>query len=201
MTSTPTPPKQGVRARERNALERIAALENDLQRLVGAIQKAFNEAEAKARDLAEIVDVFVAEKGVENVQNAIAAARTKRAQDDAAKAKDALDLALVEGNLEVVEKIEKLEGSDVVPTGEIIITGVEKDKDGNVLVPGYVQLALSSIKPQFVEKLVGQGIGFVFEVETGGTFEVTGVYRTVIKPVEEAPAEAPATPAETPAVA
>lgn len=198
MTNTPTPPKQGVRARERNALERITALENDLQRLVGAIQSAFNQNEAKVRDLAEILDVIVADYGQDVIQKAMSDARTKRAQEDATRAKEALDLALVEGNLEVVEKIEKPEGSDPVSTGDIIITGVEKDKDGNVLSPGYVQLALNSVKPQFVEKMVGQGVGFVFEVETGGTFEVTGVYKTVVK--EPTPEEAPAAP-EAPAAA
>jgi len=169
MTSTPTPPKQGVRARERNALERIELLEQNINGLVQAVQAAFNENEQKLRDISEVLDVFVAEKGRDVVQKAMADARLARAADEAKKAKDGLDLALIEGKVVQLDKVE--EGA--------IITGVEKNKAGEVIQPGYVQLALSTVKPEFVEKMMGQAVGFTFETDGSGSFEVTGIYKAV----------------------
>jgi hypothetical protein len=188
MTNTPTPPKQGVRARERNALERIASLEQDQQRLVGAVQQAFNESEKKLNDLSEIIEVLADAFGKDKIQEGIVKARTDRAEANAKQAKEQLDLALVEGKVAQIEKVE--EGA--------IITGFEKDKDGTILVPGYVQLSLAVIKPEFSEKMMGQGVGFVFETEGGGQFEITGIYKAVPQPeaTEQtiSPTEAPPAP-------
>jgi hypothetical protein len=179
MTNTPTPPKQGVRARERNAVERLAGLEQDVQRLVGAVQQAFNDNEQKLRDLAEIVDVIVADYGRDTIQLALHKARVARAEEEAQKAKEGLDIALLEGKVEKDEAINP----------ESIITGFEKNKDGETIAPGYVQLSLSTVKPQFAEKMIGQGVGFVFETDGGGSFEVTGVFKVI---PQGAPDEAPA---------
>jgi len=184
MTNTPTPPKQGVRARERNSLERLAGLEQDVQRLVGAVQQAFNDNEQKLRDLAEIVDLYVAEKGADKVQVALQEARVKRAEVEAQKAKEGLDLALMEGKVEKDEAI----------VAESIITGFEKNKEGEIIAPGYVQLALSTVKPQFAEKMIGQSVGFVFETDGGGSFEVTGVYKVIPQAAPEAPVAPAADP-------
>jgi hypothetical protein len=186
MTNTPTPPKQGVRARERNALERISGLEQDLQRLVGAVQQAFNESEAKLRDVSEVLDAAVAltPGGVDAIKAKMAELRTQRAADEATKAKEGLDNALLEGKVEQLQKID----------ADCIITGVEKDKEGNVIPPGYVQLAFSTIKPEFGKQMLDQGEGFTFATDGGGTFEVTGIYKAV--PQNELPVVDPnATPA------
>lgn len=168
-----TPPKQGVRARERNALERISGLEQDFQRLVQGVQQAMNQLESTQQTISEVLDAVVNITGTEPVQAKIAELRKKRASESAAKAKEALDLALVDGKIEQIEKVE---------TG-CILTGVEYDKDGNAIDPGYVQLNLDVVKPQFQEKMLGQGVGFKFETETGGQFEVTGIYKAL--PPEE----------------
>jgi hypothetical protein len=193
VTNQQTPPKQGVRARERNALERISGLESDFGRLVGGIQGAINDLNQKITTLSEVLDSVVDLYGPETIQKHMGELREKRAQEKAKASKDALDLALIDGRVVQLEKVE--EGC--------IITGVEKDKDGNAIPPGYVQLPLASIKAEFKDKMIGQGVGYTFETEPGGTFEVTGVYKAVPPPApEEAPAEAPAAPAvEAPAEA
>lgn len=178
VTAQPTPPKQGVRARERNALERISGLESDFSRLVQGIQGALNEANQKINALSEVLDSVVDLYGPETIQKHMGELREKRAQQKAKETKDALDLALVDGRVIQLEKVEE----------DCFITGVEKDKDGNAIPPGYVQLPLASIKPEFKEKLMGQGSGFTFETEPGGSFEVTGVYKAAPPP--------PAPPAE-----
>lgn len=185
MSNTPTPPKQGVRARERNALERISGLENDFARLVQGVQAAVNEINQKLNTISEVLDAVVTLNGAEKVQQQMADTRRQRAEERAKASKDALDNALLEGTIEQIEKIE--DGAT--------ITGVEYDKEGKPLPPGYVQLPFDTVKPEFKEKMLGQGVGFKFETEPGGTFEVTGVYKSV--PQSEAPDETPSDLEET----
>lgn len=175
-----TPPKQGVRARERNALERIGTLENDLMRIAAAVQNALNETESKYQQLVEVVDAISNQFGPDVIAKAIQETRDQRAEEAATKAKEGLQKAIE--NVEVV----------AIDTAEddSIITGIEYDKEGAVLKPGYVQLAMQAIKPEFQEKIKGKGVGNKFEVATGGTFEVTGVYKAV--PKEEKEEEVPA---------
>lgn len=183
---TPTPAKQGVRARERNALERITGLEQDFASLVQGIQNAVNETNSKintiSETLAAVVDLF----GPETVQKAIADARTRRMNERVEASKKALDEALIAGTLKQIEKIED--------SPDVVITGVEKDPEGKAIPPGYVQLPFSTVKPEFKEKMVGQAVGFSFETANKGTFEVTGVYQTVppsptVDPADEETAE------------
>lgn len=191
MENTPTPPKMGVRARERNALERIAQLEKDLTQVVGSVQQALNQLGGRLGSLGETLDALVElTAGVEQVQSQIESSRALRAQAQADAAKAALEKALADGVLLTAEKISE----------NSILTGSETDKDGNVRPPGYIQLQFGGIKPEFQEKLKGQGVGFVLETEEGGKFTVTGVYEANPNPpkAEEqaapAPVEAPVAP-------
>lgn len=189
--SVPTPPKQGVRARERNALERISGLESDFARLVQGASGAINEVNSKIDTLSETLAAVVDILGRETVQKAILDARIRRMEENAQQSKDALAKAVEAKQVEAVEIIED---------GDFIITGVEKDKEGKPLPPGYVQVPFSSIKPEFKEKLVGQVVGFSFETESGGSFEVTGVYKNVPPAEDTAPEETPDPVEDSPAV-
>jgi hypothetical protein len=174
-----TPAKQGVRARERNALERITAIETDLQSIVGAIQQALQGIEGKVSAQAEILEAVVQEIGAEQINSRIEAAREVRAAEHAEKSKAALEKALADGDLVPAEAIDN----------NTVIVGKEFDKDGKILGAGYVQLGFNTIKPEFQEKLLGQKTGFVFNT-ADGTFEVTGIFNVTDK--GETPAEAPA---------
>jgi hypothetical protein len=169
MPETQTPPKQGVRARERNALERITALETDLANLFGAVQNAVQELEKKLMGAAEVIDACARTLGNEVIEAAVLAAREERAAQAAVQAKEALDKALADNQIVVAEKIEE----------NSIITGVEYDKENKPIKPGYIQLSMLGVKPEFKEKMLGQGKGFRFDTVDGNVFEVTGVYAQV----------------------
>jgi hypothetical protein len=160
-----TPPKQGIRATQRNALQRIETLENDLQSVVGAIQKALQSIDGKINTHAEILDALANEVGPESINAAIAAGRVTRATEHAAASKAALEKALADGELAVAETV----------TESSVIVGVEYDKNGEAVPPGYVQLGMNTVKPEFQEKMLGQKAGFKFDT-ADGSFEVTGVY-------------------------
>lgn len=183
---TPTPPKQGVRARERNALQRIEQLEQDLMNLAQGAQNGLNSLQTRINQSAEILDAVVGVLGKETVEAAVEQARAQVREDNAKAAKEALEAALKDGKLAAVP-------GDVGAGDKSILTGVEYDKDGKPVHPGYVQLAFASVKPEYQEKLRGKGVGFKFETEVG-SFEVTGVYDHVTQPEpEEAPAQEPVT--------
>jgi hypothetical protein len=180
-----TPPKQGVRARERNAIERIGQLESDLQSIVGAVQNALQNIEGRVNAQTEILDAIIQEVGAEQINARIEATREARAAEQAVVAKEGLAKALEKG--EVV--------AAPVVSDKSVITGIEYDKDGTAVKPGYVQLGYNTIKPEFQEKILGQQVGFKFDTESG-SFEVTGIFNVVDKP-EEAVDEAPASPSDT----
>jgi len=164
-----TSPKQGVRARERNALERIAALEGDLSGLMTGVQSAITELEKRILGAAEVVDALVRIMGQETVEAAVVAARDERAATQATDAKAGLEKALAAGQ--------------VVPSDHVsensIIVGVENDKDGAAIKPGYIQLSMQGVKPEFKEKMLGQAVGFKFDTVDGNTFTVNAVYEAV----------------------
>lgn len=171
---TNTPAKQGVRARERNALERIAQIENDLSAMVGAVQQALQTIEARINAQTEILDAVIQEIGAEQINARIEGTREARAVEQAETAKEGLKKALETG--------------DIVPAAVIgeksVITGIEYDKDGTPVKPGYVQLGYNTVKPEFQEKILGQPAGFKFDT-SDGTFEITGVFNVVEKTTEQ----------------
>jgi hypothetical protein len=172
MAENQTPAKQGVRARERNALERIASLEGDLSGLATGVQSAITELEKRIVTAAEVIDAIVRTLGQDVVEGAVIAAREERAAKAAVEAKEGLDKAL--------------EAKQVVPADKIeddsIITGVESDKDGVALKPGYVQLSMAGVKAEYKDKMLGQSVGFKFDTTDGNTFTVTGIYASVPQP-------------------
>jgi len=166
---TNTLPKQGVRARERNALERISSLEGDLSGLMTGVQSAISELEKRILGASEVIDAVVNIIGQEVVEAAVLTARDQRAATAATQAKEGLEKALAAGQVVPADKIEE----------NSIIVGVECDKDGAVLKPGYIQLSMQGVKPEFREKMLGQAAGFKFDTVDGNTFTVNAVYAPV----------------------
>lgn len=181
--NVPTQPKQGIRAAQRNALQRIEALEGDLQRIAGAISKTLTETDQKLTSLIELVDALVAEVGQDQVVARVQATRDEKIQERANAAKAALDKALAEGQVVPCETIEE----------NAIITGIEYGGDGQPIKPGYVQLGLSAVKPEFQEKFKGQTVGFEAPIPSSqegapeGKFVITGIYKSVPPPAPTAP--------------
>jgi hypothetical protein len=166
---TNTSPKQGVRARERNALERIAALEGDMGTLLSGVQNAVGELERRVMTTSEVTDALVRILGQDVVEKAVLEARDERAAKQAIEAKEGLDKALTAGQVVVADKVED----------NSIIVGAEADKDGNTIKPGYVQLSMLGVKPEFKEKMLGQSAGFKFDTVDGNTFTINGIYTPV----------------------
>lgn len=191
VTRQPTPPKQGVRARERNALERLEQIERDLINVVGSIQKALDELNQRFSAVAEVLDATVATLGEETINQRIVDTRKERSDKQVADAKAALEKAVADGKLSPCESV----------NDKSYITGIERDKEGKPLEPGYTQLNFAAVKPEYQEKLRGQKVGAKLETEVG-SFEVTGIFEEIPPPPKPTPeaTDAAQAPPETPAV-
>lgn len=156
-----------------DALTRIGELEQGNVRLVAGIQQAFQELTQQftqpISQLTELVEALSSIVGKEKVNEAVDGIRKARVEESAESAKKALDSLVDQGV--------------AVPTTAIgensIVVGREYDKDGALLHPGRVQLQWSYIKPEFQEKLKGQGPGAKIEAGNGNTFEVVEAYDIV----------------------
>lgn len=188
MSKFSVPTKPGVRARERNALERIEAVENDLGFLgnnftvfTQSVESALTEIDHTVGNLLEVVDALVAELGPEVVAKRISDARREKAEKDAKAAQEAVSVAVTDGTIRQVDLV-----------GEYsLIVGREVTKDGEVVPPGYAQLRMASIKPEFREKFLNQCVGTKIETAEGmNTFEIVEIYDSTREvgpePVEEA---------------
>jgi hypothetical protein len=167
-----------LRGRTINQEARIAALEQDLPKLLGSVNDAFMRISTQQSELTEIVNALVALVGEEDVAKAVMEARMARVQQESDASKAALDKAVTEGKVVAIPAI----------TDASIIVGVEKAKDGTVKHPGRAQIGFSKLLPDFQKMLLGQAVGFTVATPEGGTFEVQEIYEAVPALAETAPA-------------
>ena len=178
----------------KSALERIDAIEQELPRVISAVNEVLMQNNQRVTGLAEVVEAVVELFGSETVDAKITEVRTRKLAAQAAQAKENLEKAVVEGKILATATVEE----------DSLIVGRESDAEGNIAGPGRVQLLFSGIRPEFQEKLKGQAAGFSVTTENGGKFEVLEVYKVLPAPeptptvglATEVPAEAiPATTA------
>jgi hypothetical protein len=174
-----------LRNKTQGALGRIEALEQDIPRIVSAVNEALTRLNTQLSETVEILNAVVALNGENEVAAAVTEARKQKQEEAVAKAKASLAEGLEKGTLVALTTV----------TDKSILVGIEKGKDGVVVPPGRAQLSFASLLPDFKEKLLGQAVGFTVETPIGGTFELTEIYEPVTPP------EAPATPEATAAEA
>lgn len=180
----PTPKKASAGANARTALERLNDLETQvIPNFLKGVNEAFGNVDANFTGLKEQVDALVRLLGEEQVAATITEmhAEQDEAQRDgmAEKLKGYVDRGALKPAEEIGERS--------------FVVGCEKDKEGNVLRPGRVQLAYTSIKPEYQEKVKGQKIPVSFPTAEGGSFEITEVYE-IVPAAEQPKAETPENP-------
>lgn len=169
---------------KKSALERIDLLENEIPRLISAINGAFEQLNERVGSLAKLVEAVVETVGAEQVEQSLKAIEDRKIELQLSAAKAELDSQVAAGNMLKVEVVGE----------KSLIVGREFDREGVLIPPGRAQIMFASIKPEYQEKLKGQQAGFMFET-VGGKFEVMEVYDEVVKApealtaVEAAPVE------------
>lgn len=158
-----------LRQKTRSALDRIDAVESTINELVSSLNNVIQQLNARLADTTEKLEALTEVAGPDKVKEALRSIAVAKAEKQAASAKQALEEALMNGQLVAAQVI-----------GEnSLVVGREFDKDGNVIPPGRIQLTFGGIKSEFQDKLRGQGFGFTVETPIGGKFEVLEVYDLV----------------------
>lgn len=179
--STPNPKRLSQGKQVKSALERIDSLEQELPRIVMAVNEALVGQNEKSGQLANIVEAVVELFGAATVDAKIKEISDRKTMANLEAAKAKLTEAIQKGDVVKADAI----------SDKSLVVGKEYDKDGNVLFPGRAQLQFGAIKQEFQDKLLGNGVGFTLETGNGGKFEVTEVYDVVEKPAPTEVTEVP----------
>lgn len=158
-----------LRAKTQGALGRIEALEQDIPRIVGAVNEALTRLNTQLSETVEILNALVALSGEAEVASAVSEARKVKSDEAVARAKASLADSLAKGTMVATTTV----------TEQSILVGVEKGKDGTPVPPGRAQLSFATLLPEFKEKLLGQGVGFSVETPLEGSFELQEIYEAV----------------------
>jgi hypothetical protein len=141
-----------------------------------ALQGHLMQLDQRISAMEEIMSATTLVVGQEQVSDMVKSRRVEKADARSAAEKAALDVALGEGKVVKTETIGE----------KSIVVGREKDKDGNDLPPGRVQLLFGQFLPEFQPQLLGKGVGTTVDTPIGGKFEVTEVYDIVDHSASEA---------------
>jgi len=160
---------------------KVASMEKTVMALAQGVNQAFIEINGTISHIQAVLDATTEEVGTDVIQARLdakeLAERRSYAEQVKAKVKE----------LEVNGKIAK---ADTIEEG-VTVVGVEKDKEGNVLPPEYVQFAMDPKMQGYdnVKGLLGLGVGARTEIPPDGTFiEVTAIYKPVAPAVDQAQA-------------
>ncbi len=170
-----------VAAATGGALQRIAALEGELPRLLEAINANFEKVNQRCALLDEMIAAVINSVGVEEIKVTLDKMRTEAARARSVEAKEALAKA--------VEKGEWIESPMI--TEESLITGSEFGVDGQPLDPSYSQITYAALVDSVKEMFLGLAPGASVVTPSGGRFEVGKIY------VEAATPEYPSVDDET----
>lgn len=188
-------------------LDVVEAQQDDMQKTLPQLAMGFNDSFQRLSNrqdtLEETVDALVGLMGVAEVQRVIQETRLNKMKTAAEQTKANIAKAVAEGKLAKAEKIGE----------KTLIVGRETKADGVEIPPGYAAMSFSQVKKDYKEKFLGQAVGFLFDTEAGGKFEVQELYEAVTPPPtpeavpaapeataapEAAPAAQPEAPAEAP---
>ena len=164
----------GKRANDKavTALERIERLEKGFQTLLGNQQgllegsnRAFSMTEDRLSTQELLCEAITDLLGRSVVEEAIKARIQATQQKQADEQREGITKALEEGQLIV----------GVGVTEQSIVTGRHVLKDGTFMHPGWQQIMLNQVKPEFKDSMLGKKVGESVEVPVGH-FEILGVY-------------------------
>jgi len=176
--------QMSVRKATKSALERVSALEESIPQIIQGINSAFGQMENKVDSFANVLEavknLLEDVVGEGKVQAEVDSILLQRAVAASESQKRDLETAVKDGKFVVA----------AVVSEKSLIVGTEFDKDGKAYGAGRVQISLQGIKPEFKDKVSGQGVGFSFDLPNGGKFTINEIYDVAEQPVP-APAPAP----------
>lgn len=168
-----------VRRTTGKALERLGALEQDVQQLAGQIRQLATVFDAVIKQLTEklnnteeVTQAMVNIVGTAEVEQEVESGRAEKLEARKAASQAALAEMVSNG---IAVKVEKIE--DQQAPKKTLIVLYEQQDDGTIKAPGYAAMFLDQFKPDVRTALMGQAPGFSYKVpDDTVTLFVTDVY-------------------------
>lgn len=170
----------------RNLDTRMAELEDGFKNVVAAIDQLFQKQGQRLGTIEDVLEAAVKCLGEETVKSTVTEIREEKAASQVAQAKANLAAALEAGQIAPADTIGE----------KSIISGVETDKDGNAVPPGYLQVSYESLKPELKAEFLGKSVGTAVQLSSGGSYDIQGVF-DVVEQAQPAEANAPFVPPTT----
>lgn len=147
--------------------EKLTQFEAGLQDFAKQVGDHLQSMNTRLNTMEEIVTAIASVVGVDLVSQAIYDSKLKDLENAAESKKAALARGLEDGVIVASEEVTK----------KSIIVGVEKDNEGKVTPPGYLQLPLEGFRDELKPLLMGHKVGdSVVNPTNGHSVDITGVY-------------------------
>jgi hypothetical protein len=157
----PTPRQQ-----VKSISERVNAVEQNVARVLVAINQRFQEDGNRLNTLDEFIDALMENAGRAEILAIVNDKRVGRARTAAENEKRLLEEGIADGYITKTDK-----------AGEkTLVVGKYVSADGNDIEPGRVQLVMPTIQGEFKTKLLGQAAGFSLDLPGGGKFVTLELY-------------------------
>lgn len=159
--------------------ERLDSLEQLLQAVINGTNTALNqlnqkvsETLTKANTVGVLVNALVELAGQEAVDAKVLEHTRKAAEQQATQEKAEMQMLLSEGRIAPAEVVGE----------KSVITGVEKNAEGEAKHPGYSRAEISRLTPEVQTMLMGKKVGESVDLPNGmGTFEISEIFDIVEK--------------------
>jgi hypothetical protein len=156
---------------KKSAMERLDEIETVIPNMINAFNQVLAQFDRRLDTLMEVLEAASEIVGVDSVNEKIQERRQKSLDTQIAAEKAALEQSLKDNLFLSVESVKP--DSDPANT---LVTGFERDKDGEPVNGGYLQLKLNQFKPNIRAALVDKPAGYIVNTEKEGTLEILGVY-------------------------
>jgi Asp-tRNA(Asn)/Glu-tRNA(Gln) amidotransferase C subunit len=182
-----------------SARKAVRDLGGDFTKFAQEVQQAFaTQTEQTAQAIGqvnEILNAILAVTGIsDKVAEQINTTRKEKATKDMESAQKALQELKDKGFLVL----------DTVVQPNSVVVGTETADDGSVIHPGWMQISVNQMKPEFKDAVVGKGVGVSLVPQPGRKFTVNEIYSidhdAVRKANEESAKAAAAAAASVPTV-
>lgn len=158
--------KPTQRQQVKSISERMSGVEQNVARVLVAINQRFQEDGNRLNTLDEFIDALLENAGRAEILAIVNEKRVARARAAAENEKRLLDEGVADGYILPAEK-----------AGEkSLIVGKYVTADGNDVEPGRLQLVMPTVQAEFKTKLLGQQAGFSVDLPGGGKFVVLELY-------------------------
>lgn len=151
---------------DKSILGQLDSVKRTQRELLDGVNKAFTDVGSRLDSLEELLSACIMEVGQDQIVDRIKQSRLVIAQNKVAQAKAGLAAGVEQGYLTVASAV----------SDNSVVCGEEILPNGEVLPPGWQEMAYKALNEEYRGKFAGKAVGESVELPTGGKFTVTEIY-------------------------